>query len=162
MTLIVEDGTGLSTANSYATVAEADAYHQSRLHTSTWDAAYSTDKEAALIWASRLLDEHTNWCGTPATSTQALCWPRSSTYSKIGVLLSSTAIPADVKNATSELARRLLASDRPQSSEEGTVTSKSVGPLSISYAGSRSSAAVPDSVSWMVRHLIAPRMAMRA
>ena len=43
MALVVEDGTGLATANSYATVATADAYHALRGN-STW-VGISTEKE---------------------------------------------------------------------------------------------------------------------
>jgi len=39
LTLIKEDGTGRTDANSYATVAEADSYFEAHLYASAWTAA---------------------------------------------------------------------------------------------------------------------------
>lgn len=55
---------GGANANSYLTVAEADAYFAARLHSDVWDALSEGEgegegdstKEAALIWATRLFD----------------------------------------------------------------------------------------------------------
>lgn len=61
MNLILEDGTGLETANSYASVAEADAYHDSRLHSLARTAAQTPVKERALAMATTTLDAMTAW-----------------------------------------------------------------------------------------------------
>lgn len=75
MSIIVEDGTGLTTATSYVSVADADAYHLARLHAS-WAAKSLADKEAALIRATAALDLLTRWKGFKYSSAQALAWPR--------------------------------------------------------------------------------------
>jgi hypothetical protein len=108
--IVVEDGTGLSTANSYATVAEAIAYHVNILNGSAW--ATATDQEAALIMATRLFDEKVAWKGIKKTKEQSLRWPRSYVYGADGYLVDNDSIPQWLKNATSEFARYLSISDR--------------------------------------------------
>jgi len=56
LTLIKEDGTGLADANSYASVADGDAYHAGHLYATAWTAATDVQKAVALVMASRLID----------------------------------------------------------------------------------------------------------
>ena len=51
-----EDGSGKADANTYALVADGDAYHESHLYASAWTAAATGNKEKALVMATRLLD----------------------------------------------------------------------------------------------------------
>lgn len=78
MALIVEDGTGLADAQSYAAAADADTYFTERNETA-WTAALLADKEIALIKASEYAD--VKWGaklrGLPLTQTQSLAFPRS-------------------------------------------------------------------------------------
>jgi hypothetical protein len=104
---------GATNANSYCTMAEADAYHEAHLYASTWDDAEDDNKIAALIWATRLLDEQVDWKGYITSMTQALRWPRSSVPDRDGrFYFDPTTIPTFLKNATAELARHLLTGDR--------------------------------------------------
>lgn len=102
---------GSTTADSYVTLADADSYHANRLHNATWIAASDSDKEAALKWATRLLDRE-NWVGTRSTESQALRWPRLYVDDRDGYPIDSATIPQFLKNATSELAFLLIATDR--------------------------------------------------
>src|SRR5438128_1270421 len=90
-------------SNSFATVAEADAYHVARLHNPEWAAASNGDKEAALEWATRVLDR-LPWQGSRAGITQLLRWPRYAVYDLDGFYVSSLTIPAFLRDATAELA----------------------------------------------------------
>jgi hypothetical protein len=110
LTLTVEDGTGLAGANSFATVAEADTYHEGHLYASGWTGATTEQKEAALVMATRLLDRKTKWPGTRNSSTQALAWPRSDGECD-GFDIPSNLVPQPVKDATAELARLLIGED---------------------------------------------------
>ena len=56
LVLIKEDGTGLVNANTYASVADGDAYHEAHLYATAWTAATTPNKEAALAMATRLID----------------------------------------------------------------------------------------------------------
>jgi len=109
--MIVETGSGLANANSYVTLDDADLYHEMRLHVATWTAASDDTKEAALMWATRLLDNLIDWSGYKTSETQALRWPRSFTYDLDGYLIESSIIPDFLKSATAEYARNLIDED---------------------------------------------------
>lgn len=75
MALIVEDGTGLATAESYVSVSDADAYHVSFGNTD-W-AGYSTEqKEIALRRATVYIDSNYTFAGEKYRLAQRLEWPR--------------------------------------------------------------------------------------
>lgn len=78
MTLIVETGTGDPAAESYCSVADADAYHLSFGNTA-WAALAVGDKEVALRKATAYIDQTyvDRWDGYLVTNTQALNWPRT-------------------------------------------------------------------------------------
>jgi len=160
MSLVVEDGTGLSTATSYATVDEADSYHADRLHASTWTDAPAATKEAALVSATRVLD-HMTYAGLPYTTTQALQWPRCDVYDRNGNAVAVTAVPASLKSAAAELARLLIDDDREVASERPE-QSVSLGDASVVYAnGGATRVVVPAHVVDMLRPFLAPRRAFR-
>lgn len=108
MALVVEDGTGLSTAESYISVADADTYHVARGHT-TWTGTDAV-KEAALRVATTYIDGtyRTRFPGTKLTKEQALQWPRSGATDAEGWEIEETEIPTALKNATAEAAWREL------------------------------------------------------
>lgn len=110
LTLILEDGTGLSNSNSFASAAESDLYHESILYASDWTGADAATKDQALVMATRLLDRKTSWKGEKASSAQALAWPRVGVVCD-GFETPSNIVPVPVKDATSELARLLIAED---------------------------------------------------
>jgi hypothetical protein len=110
LTLTLEDGTGLANANSFASVAESDLYHESVLYASAWTAATTANKEASLVMATRLLDRKTKWAGEKKSSTQALAWPRTDVFCD-EFETPATLVPVPVKDATAELARLLLVED---------------------------------------------------
>ena len=163
-TLVVEDGSGLATANSYATVAEADDYHASRCvaDTSAWTAAAADRKAVALIVATALLDREVCWDGWPvAPERQALRLPQDGLRTRTGGALPATVIPVDAKDATAELARLLLERDRLAAAGEPPVRAQSIGALSITYADADAPpAVVPESVRWRIRHLIRDEIAV--
>jgi hypothetical protein len=164
MTLIPEDGTGLSTANSYCSLAEANAYHDGRGFVATWTNATVASKTTALLWATRLLDEQYCWSGSPVLSTQALGWPRYSAYDRHGYAVASTIVPTAVKDATAELARQLLDNDRVAQADDGQPSSVSLGSASVTYAtGAKGADVVPAGVYRMIRpYLNLTRTVMRA
>ena len=111
-TMTVETGSASSTANSYSSVDDADTYHEKRLHVSTWTAATDDNKEIALMWATRLIDEQVTWNGVTTSATQALMWPRNLVYDRNGNAILSTTIPDWLKEAVAEYARYLIGEDR--------------------------------------------------
>ena len=77
LTLVKEDGTGKSDANSYASVADADAYHEGHLYASAWTGATTADKEKALVMATRLrtATRWSWWTFTPRTRSATFRYP---------------------------------------------------------------------------------------
>ena len=113
MTAIYDDldaTAGGTTSNSYATVAEADDYHDSIVSTwtSDWTGAATELKEDALMWATRLIDQYSAWEGDKADEDQRLRWPRSDVYDPDGIEIDDTTIPQFLKEATAEFARALI------------------------------------------------------
>jgi len=104
---------GGSVATSYPSVAEADDYIGTRLHSGTWSTQTQDTKEGLLMWATMLLDSYPRaWTGGAVTETQALRWPRTGMSDRDGRAIAENVIPVALKRATSEMARQLLATDR--------------------------------------------------
>ena len=103
MTLIIEDGSGILTADSFVSVEEADTYHAD-FGNAAWAGA-NASKEAALRRATAYISTGFNYHGLPANGrNQALAWPRSGIVLQDGSDLPNDAIPAEVKIATFEAA----------------------------------------------------------
>ena len=101
LTLVKEDGTGLATANSYASVADGDAYFEGHLYASAWTAATSGTKAAALVMATRLVDTQFQFNGYRANEDQALQWPRERCPDPDRNLVTSTPLsPVQVQRMT--------------------------------------------------------------
>ena len=113
LTLIKETGAGLVDANSYAAVADGDAYHDGHLYASAWTAASADQKAVALVMASRLIDAEYQFGGTRAVATQSLQWPRRQCrIPDDDNDLAEIMVPKAVLQATCELARELIVADR--------------------------------------------------
>jgi hypothetical protein len=113
MALVVEDGSGVSGANTYAAVATVDAYHAARKAPlgvcAAWTTATTAQKEAAILTAMAFV-EGLSWNGVKASSENALEWPRTYVVDRNGFDVASDAIPAAVVNAVCEAAIRELES----------------------------------------------------
>ena len=114
LTLIKEDGTGKVDSNSYANAADGDAYYDGHLYATAWTAATLANKEKALVFATRLIDSQFQFNGVKAHETQALQWPREACLDPDAPegWAVSDAVPVCVRDATCELARELLVTDR--------------------------------------------------
>jgi hypothetical protein len=126
--MAIDSTVGTTTANSYVTVAEADAYFQDRLHSSDWTAA--TGKEAALITASRLLDWELTFQGSKTNQNQSMQFPRS------GMIIdeyeiSDVIIPQEIKFAVFELALQSLKKDRVVDNPMSGIEQVKAGPLFV-------------------------------
>jgi hypothetical protein len=133
MSLIVEDGSIVTGAESYATVAEATAYHAARSNTA-W-AALATDalREAALRRATDYMRQayRSRWQGYKVNEDQALDWPRYDVEVE-GYAVDSDIVPTEVKNACAELALRASAADLNPDLTQG-VLSEQVGSIQVTY-----------------------------
>ena len=66
LTLVKEDGSGKATANTYAAVSDATAYHEGHLYATAWTNASAGDKEKALAFATRVIDAEYQFRGRRA------------------------------------------------------------------------------------------------
>ena len=128
LTLIKEDGTGKADANSYASVADGDAYHAGHLYATAWTGATDDNKAVALVMATRLIDAEFQFNGTRTNAVQGLQWPRAmcpepdNVHVPISALLPIPSdyveydtVPKAVVQAACEMARELLLVDRTAS-----------------------------------------------
>ena len=122
---------GATNANSYISVADANSYFGDRLYTDKWDNASTPNKEKALKWATKLLDQHVAWFGYKPDDDQALRWPRSGIYDRDGYWIDDDIIPEPIQRATAELAFALLKEDRTQAPDTKGFDSIKVGPIAL-------------------------------
>jgi hypothetical protein len=121
---------GAANANSFLTILEADAYHAARLHNDEWSAATELQKEAALLWATRILDRH-SWVGRRTNELQRLRWPRTGVYDQDDFWVHQDVVPSFLKDATAELALLLLRKDRTAEAETTGLSKIVVGPIEL-------------------------------
>lgn len=142
MTIIVEDGTAKSDAESYATVAQADSYWLLRENTGTWGDQDLDVKEAALRKATDFITQQyrSAWKGKRYTATQSLCWPRYDVWDYdvyVPTLIASTVVPSEVRNACIELAYRAVTEDLTPDVERQPIQ-ETIGSLQVTYDRSAS------------------------
>lgn len=155
VTLVVENGTGLSTANTYISNADADTYFGSHLYATAWTGATEANQDIALAMSTRLIDDNFRFDGKKSSDTQALSFPRYG-VSEDGYELLATTIPQSLKDATAEFAKWLIAEDR--TAEDDTVGFKSLkaGSLSMEIDPGDRSATIPDVVRDMIAEYSKP------
>ncbi len=157
MALTVETGTGSATADAFISLADADTYHTNHGN-STWT---GTDelKEQAIRRATAYLSNSVDWVGARANlRSQALAWPRSSTYDCDGTLILTTEIPIEVVNAAAELALREIVTPgslTPDVTLTERVKMEKIGDLQTTYADTPISADSSKPIISMVEDMIA-------
>lgn len=135
MALVVEDGTGLASANSYVALADFISYAAARLHRATVAAADDATRTAALITATQLIDTYIRFHGSRLTTTQALEWPRSGVTDRDGNTI--TGLPQRLLDATCELAAASLSEDRTAPDSKAGMTRLKADSLEIEWDAAR-------------------------
>jgi hypothetical protein len=102
-TVTVEDGSGVSDADSYVSESDADTYFDDR-NESEWANLNQSQKSAALRKATSFLDSHFDWKGGVANQGQSLDWPREDVENDESQEVDSDVIPEAVRDACMELA----------------------------------------------------------
>ena len=133
MALVVEDGTGLSTATGYETVAFFKEFCE--VEGLVYFPYNVTKIEHAIQRASRYLDTRFDFTGYRMVTTQALEWPRSSAYYNDGRIASG--VPIEVKEACAFYAHYSLSArltPNPTYDESGSRVVRKrekVGPIEV-------------------------------
>lgn len=132
MTLTVENGTGLATAESYISVADADA-RATAFGNTAWTGTEAA-KEAALRRATAYLEQQyrNRWKGTRLLRDQALSWPRYGAEVD-GYDIDSTVVPREVANVCADLAAKALTTTLSADVERTAIREK-VGPIEVEYS----------------------------
>ena len=134
---------GGTTANSYVTVEFADAFFAAQVVQGIWPTLLAS-KEAALLDATRLIDNQFDFVGDIANTEQSLRWPRSSVYDADNRLLPTDSIPKTIQQATCYLAMYLLQNGGFKQTASN-VTGVKVGPIDLKF-NSSSVVGMPDFV----------------
>lgn len=152
MALIVEDGSGLADAASYASVTFVDA-HQAARGNALWETMGTAEKEQALRRATDYMEQayRERWAGYLLNTTQALAWPRAfvpikgfasggfgiGRASGYGAYLPSNSVPALVQKACAEMAYRAAGGELAP--DVGRLKSRTqVGPITVEYVAGTS------------------------
>ena len=157
MSLIIEDGSRVTGANSYADVSTVDAYHAAR-----GNAAWTGDdtaKEAAILRAMTYI-ETLPWHGVKATQTQPLEWPRAYMEDRNGYAINADVVPAQVIHAVAEAALREIVTagaTMPDSARDDVLTSLEVaGAVKLSWASGAPIRPDYPIIKALLKGLIAP------
>jgi hypothetical protein len=151
MALVIEDGTGIELADSWATVEEADAYAES-IGNTAWTASNDEPlKEQALRRAARfiIIAFNNRFAGIRTYGlSQTLPFPRTGLLLADGILLEDDYIPPELIQAQIELALREFTTPGVLTPTTAAQVKQAVqvGPISVTYAESKSSSGV---YSWM-------------
>jgi len=147
LTLVVEDGTGLSNANAYLTVAEVDIRLDKHKELTCWTALSPDEKPYALASATDYIDFNFRFYGSVLKATQALQWPRTKNFNTKGILLAQGIIPEELKEATAILALewgRISTGLISRSESSGSLKQYSADSLAVAFDTSSSSELTMD------------------
>lgn len=141
-------------AESYATLAYADAYHDKRANTA-WALLTIGAREAALRRATDYMVQvyRLRWKGTRATDSQALDWPRYGVEREDAPdarIYDETTIPKEVLEACALLALRAAAGELAPDVARVTRSEK-VGDIAVDYMPG-----TPNTQYRAVDNLLAP------
>lgn len=138
--LNVEDGTGLSNADSYASLAEANLYHANHGNVD-WSDIDATTKEQLLRKATDYMvaQYRLQYAGYRRYSTQSLDWPRlyvplidSLSANVFPQYVDFDIVPTTVKNACAELALKACTAILMQDLTQGVIREK-VDVIEVEY-----------------------------
>lgn len=147
MAAVIDATLGGASANSYVTLADADAYFETTPDATNWDDKTDDQKNRALISATRWIDA-LSFYGKRCSETQALKWPRKD-YKVDGIELACTLIPIGIEVATYELARAFANDTDAITGSTGTTglyDEVELGELKVKYKDSSMTPGVINNV----------------
>lgn len=156
MALVVEDGTIVENANSYATLTQIRDYAISRGVTlSNVDATLESQVHAAMLYLEAL---RAKYKGVKVSSTQSLQWPRLGAYVD-GFAVESNEIPIELVKALYELVLANEAGIDLMPTVEGAfVVKEKVGPIETEYSESVGTSSQPKLA--IVKSLLEPLLSL--
>lgn len=160
MALVVDNSPLSPTCNSYASVAEMDAYVTDRVPDpavkSAWDGLSDELQATYLVNATRTIDSCAEWIGRKYYREQRLDWPRYDAYVD-GYLLDVDVFPSAVVEATCEMAIWAMQNAGLVAIQQNvTFDSVKVGPITIDFneqVGGSMDKYFPDIVAMILSDL---------
>jgi hypothetical protein len=155
---------GGASANSYVSLADAQAYHELNFGSDAWfdpDGDAVTAQVRALIKAARRLNQE-NWIGNRVDTTQRLAWPRyevevvdSAGYGYVTGTryYDTTEIPQQIKDAQCELALAYL-DGFSEGNDSGAIEKWKADDVEITYRQTRPDGVIPSEVMRLISPLI--------
>jgi len=154
--IVVEDGSGLSTSNSYITEAELSTYATDR------GVTLSGTPAVLLIQAMDYLESQI-FQGVKNTDAQALQWPR---YNVVidNYSVSSSAIPTLLKDALAELCIGIDGGTNPLANLSRETVREKVGEIEVEYSPNSYAATYLAAAETKLRKLLSnsSRLSARA
>lgn len=162
LTVVVEDGSGLSNANAFASVAEITAILDEDIYAAAWPALLNDQQSAVAVRATRLIVEDValrgwRWWGYPISSLQALPFPRAGLFDREGYPIASTIVPTDIKRLVAEFCEIIAGVDRAAAANGPAEQSVTMGRTSVTYAlpsGGSTAPVVPNRLYSSILHLV--------
>jgi len=141
MALVVEDGSVVTGANSYVTVAEYKTWADARGFT------YGTDSvvEQNILRAMDFL-ERQNFIGNKANENQPLQWPRTEALID-GYYADATEIPPDVKRSLYEATKSEIDGISEIANLERRTIREKIGDIEVQYDSSSESRTISPALS---------------
>lgn len=146
MAILVEDGTIIAGANSYATTAYLETYAESMGESFTIDAEVLINKSALYV-------ESLNHKGLKLTKGQSMQYPRKGVVID-GFAVLTTEIPTLLKTLQCEVAIAINAGNDPLSTIDRAVKREKVGPIEVEYADNAAPFAYNRRISALERQLV--------
>lgn len=166
--LILETGTADNLlANSYASVAEADAYFVASQFAATWAGLTTDQKSILLISATRQIDALFQFNGSIVKGLQPLQWPRFQCVNPdaqpiswpvglsrnldLGMYFPPGAIPTLLKVATYETAKAMNAGDRTGDNQSNGLSRVSIFQgIDVTFNGEVLKPVIPEYVQTLL------------
>lgn len=151
-TFVVEDGSRVTGATSYVSVAYADDYFEIDPNFSaTWTALSTANKQYYLAWATRIMDQKVQWAGYRYTETQALRWPRQNVLDADGNAIDVDEMPRQLLEATCEFAKWLYTNDPTTGRDEDNLKKIVVDVVEIEYQDGVSQSSYPNLLNQILK-----------
>lgn len=153
ITVIVEDGSGVDSANAYLSVSDMAEYAAASLYSASWTAATPDNQSVAVVYATQVMDQSFAYYGYKSNLGQSLEWPRQQvpnpnypSYLGVGYRTGDQAlasfwgdqyfpndkIPKKFKQCVAQMVLELLKTDRTAEASSKGLSSIGVGSGAVS------------------------------
>ena len=151
MALVIEDGSVVSGANSYVTLAEFKAWADAR------DITYNADDNALEAQILRAMDylERLFFIGNKANENQPLQWPRTEALID-GYYADATEIPKEVKTALYEATVVEAAGYSELENQSRKTLRERVGDIEVQYADNIENRTITPALQYALNRIVQP------